>query len=84
MPVSGNTNAGPGLAFVGCEISAGASASSGGGSGHAHAHAKRWEVVIAGKRIKTVSKGHLIAQDGHWRWTLSDRSLSALLAGACP
>jgi hypothetical protein len=37
-----------------------------------------------GKRIKIVSKGHLIAPEGHWRWTLSQRSLSALLAGACP
>jgi aminocarboxymuconate-semialdehyde decarboxylase len=56
-----------GIAFVGCEISAGASASSGGGSGHAghaHTHAKRWEVVIAGKRIKTVDvHAHCIVPD---------------------
>jgi hypothetical protein len=38
----------------------------------------------SGKRIKIVDKGHLIAQDGKWRWTLSERSLSAFLAGACP
>ena len=53
--------------FTDCEftaaISAGASASSGGGSGHAHAH-KRWEVVIAGKRIKTVDvHAHCIVPD---------------------
>jgi hypothetical protein len=28
--------------------------------------------------------GHLIAQDGQWRWTLSRRSFMAMLAGACP
>jgi aminocarboxymuconate-semialdehyde decarboxylase len=53
---------GAGLVFTGCEISAGASAASGGGGatgGHAHGHGhtearRRWEVVIAGKRVKTV------------------------------
>ena len=47
-PTSGTS----GIAFVHCEISAGADPGSSGG-GHAHAH-RRWEVVIAGKRIKTV------------------------------
>jgi aminocarboxymuconate-semialdehyde decarboxylase len=65
MPIS--TDASAGLVFTGCEISAGAGASSGGGSGHAghaHAHAKRWEVVIAGKRIKTVDvHAHCIVPD---------------------
>jgi hypothetical protein len=28
--------------------------------------------------------GHLIAQDGHWRWTLSAQSLDALSKGNCP
>ena len=64
MPKSGDL---PGtIAFVGCEITAGAAASSGGGSGaHAHAHAqRRWEVVIAGKRIKTVDvHAHCIVPD---------------------
>src|SRR2546425_13117676 len=48
-----------GIVFTDCEftagVSAGASASSGGGgasSGHAHAKS-RWEVVVAGKRVKT-------------------------------
>jgi aminocarboxymuconate-semialdehyde decarboxylase len=64
MPKSGDL---PGtIAFVGCEITAGAAASSGGGSGaHAHANAqRRWEVVIAGKRIKTVDvHAHCIVPD---------------------
>jgi aminocarboxymuconate-semialdehyde decarboxylase len=66
MPTSTDFPAGGGLIFTGCEISAGASASSGGGSGsgHAHAHAHRWEVVIAGKRIKTVDvHAHCIVPD---------------------
>src|SRR6185369_11202938 len=57
------------IVFTGCEfmasVSSGASASAGGGSGaHGHAHAKRWEVVIAGKRIKTVDvHAHCIVPD---------------------
>ena len=51
MPISGIMNTGPILAFVDCEIDAGADA--GDGSGHLHAHARR-EVVISGKRVKTV------------------------------
>ena len=63
MPKSGDL---PGtIAFVGCEISAGAAAGPGGGSGgRVHAHARRWEVVIAGKRIKTVDvHAHCIVPD---------------------
>jgi aminocarboxymuconate-semialdehyde decarboxylase len=66
MPITPDLTASGGLVFTGCEISAGAAASSGGGSGagHAHAHAKRWEVVIAGKRIKTVDvHAHCIVPD---------------------
>ena len=37
-----------------------------------------------GHRVRTTDTGHLVAQEGRWRWTLSQRSLSALLAGACP
>src|SRR5262249_20125502 len=37
-----------------------------------------------GDRMRTTDTGHLVAQEGQWRWTLSQRSLSALLAGACP
>jgi len=68
MPIGPDTSGG--LVFTGCEISAGASASSGGGSAHAHAHAhahthaKRWEVVIAGKRVKTVDvHAHCVVPD---------------------
>ena len=59
------------IVFTDCEftaaVSAGASASSGGGSassgGRAHAH-PRWEVVVAGKRIKTVDvHAHCIVPD---------------------
>ena len=31
-----------------------------------------------------VSTGHLIAEDGHWRWTLSANSFDTLKRGACP
>jgi hypothetical protein len=49
--------------------------------------AVRYEMSIpdaSGHRMTITDTGHLIAQDGHWRWTLSQSSLSALLAGACP
>jgi aminocarboxymuconate-semialdehyde decarboxylase len=61
-----------GIMFTGCEftasVSAGASASaggSGGSAGHGHAHEqRRWEVVIAGKRIKTIDvHAHCIVPD---------------------
>ena len=50
MATSGNL---PGIAFVGCDISAGAAAGAGGGSAQPHAHGRR-EVVVNGKRVKTV------------------------------
>jgi aminocarboxymuconate-semialdehyde decarboxylase len=64
--MSTNTDAGTngtaGIAFVDCEFSAGAGARSGGGT-HTHAH-RRWEVVIAGKRVKTVDvHAHCIVPD---------------------
>ena len=31
-----------------------------------------------------VSTGHLIAQEGHWRWTLSKASFDLLSGGSCP
>ena len=37
-----------------------------------------------GDRMRITDTGHLVAQGGQWRWTLSQRSLSAFLAGACP
>jgi len=56
-----------GIAFVDCEITAGASAGPGGGSsggsGHAHAHGRR-EVVVNGKRVKTIDvHAHCIVPD---------------------
>ena len=57
-PTSGTAS----IAFVDCEISAAASPSTN-GSVHAHAH-RRWEVVIAGKRIKTVDvHAHCVVPD---------------------
>ncbi|SRR6266540_1230464 len=49
--------------------------------------AVRYEMSIPdanGDRMRVSDTGHLIAQDGEWRWTLSPQSLSALLAGVCP
>ena len=61
MPISGTMHTGPSLAFVGCEISA--SAGAGGGSGHAQAHSRR-EVVVSGKRVKTIDvHAHCIVPD---------------------
>ena len=51
MPIRGSMNTGPILAFVDCEIEGGAGG--GGGSGQVQAHGRR-EVVISGKRVKTV------------------------------
>ena len=57
-PTSGTAS----IAFVDCEISAGVGPTSGGGV-HTHAH-RRWEVVIAGKRVKTVDvHAHCIVPD---------------------
>src|SRR6266852_5369769 len=59
MPISETMNTGPRLAFVGCEISA--SAGAGGGSGQAHG---RREVVVSGKRVKTIDvHAHCIVPD---------------------
>src|ERR687887_1624411 len=63
MPISGTMNTDPRLAFVGCEISADASAGAGGDSGQPHAHGRR-EVVVSGKRVKTVDvHAHCIVPD---------------------
>ena len=51
MPISGSIIAGPNLGFVDCGIDA--SAGAGGGSGQVRSQARR-EVVISGKRVKTV------------------------------
>src|ERR671925_1650486 len=53
MPISGTMDTSPRLAFVGCESSVGASAGAGGGAGQAQAQRRR-EVVVSGKRVKTI------------------------------
>ena len=53
MAISGPMNSGPSLAFVDCDISGGGGAGGGGGSGHVQAQGRR-EVVINGKRVKTI------------------------------
>ena len=71
MPASGDHSAGADprteIAFTGCEfvagISAGASAAAGGGGSAPHAHRRR-EVVVNGKRVKTVDvHAHCIVPD---------------------
>jgi hypothetical protein len=55
--------------------------------GKVQTKAVRYEMSIpdaSGHSMTVTDTGHLIAQDGRWRWTLSQASLSALLAGACP
>ena len=53
MPISETMDTGPCLAFVGCAISTAASAGGGGGAGQAQAQGRR-EVVVSGKRVKTI------------------------------
>ena len=66
MPISGTMNTSPRLAFVGCEISAGASAGAGGGGGHAHTQGRR-EVVVSGMHVDGLDP---LAVDRHGQcWT---------------
>jgi hypothetical protein len=44
----------------------------------------RLTVQEAGAPVTVSNVGHLIAQDGHWHWTLSAQSLKLLRAGLCP
>src|SRR5207245_3030194 len=53
MPISETMETGSRLAFVGCAISADVSAGAGGGAGQAQAQGRR-EVVMNGKRVKTI------------------------------
>src|SRR5258707_13625659 len=60
MATSGNL---PGIAFVGCDITAGAAAGAGGGSAQPLAHGRR-EIVVNGKRVKTIDvHAHCIVPD---------------------
>ena len=72
MPISGSIIAGPNLGFIDCGIDA--SAGAGGGSGQVRAQARR-EVVISGKRVKTVDvHAHCIVPEAA---KLIDHSLEA-------
>jgi hypothetical protein len=55
--------------------------------GETETKAVRWRmtVPVPEEEPVTLSRvGHLIAQDGAWRWTLSADSFALLEAGACP
>src|SRR4029078_12488176 len=60
MQTSGEIAGGrhPAIAFTGCEMTAMASAMAGAGASHGHtdthSHARRREVVVNGKRVKTI------------------------------
>ncbi|MCS5606904.1 MAG: amidohydrolase family protein, partial [Alphaproteobacteria bacterium] len=72
MPISGSIIAGPNLGFIDCGIDA--SAGAGGDSGQVRAQARR-EVVISGKRVKTVDvHAHCIVPEAA---KLIDHSLEA-------
>ena len=72
MPISGSMNTGPNLGFVDCGIDASAGAA--GGSGQVSTQARR-EVVISGKRVKTVDvHAHCIVPEAA---KLIDHSLEA-------
>lgn len=46
-----------------------------------------WRLVVRppnGDPITLARKGHLIAQDGQWRWTLSQKSFASFREGICP
>jgi hypothetical protein len=47
-----------------------------------------WKLIVpspgGGDPLTLTRKGHLIAEDGEWRWTLSRKSLDSFRAGVCP
>jgi hypothetical protein len=55
--------------------------------GRTQTKAVRWRLTIPqpGSEPVTLSRtGHLVAQDGRWRWTLSPASFASLRGGNCP
>ena len=56
--------------------------------GRTQTKAVNWRLVVrppdGGDPITINRKGHLIAQDGEWRWTLSPKSFASFRAGICP
>jgi hypothetical protein len=57
------------------------------GLGPTETKAVRWQMTVPvpdEEPLKLARTGHLIAQDGKWRWTLSADSFALLEAGDCP
>lgn len=52
--------------------------------GQTKTKAVKYEIDFHDGGDPIVSTGHLIAQDGHWRWTLSPKSFSSFSSGSCP
>lgn len=55
--------------------------------GRTDTKAVRWEMTVGAPDedpLTLADTGHLIAQDGQWRWTLSADSFALLEAGNCP
>jgi hypothetical protein len=56
--------------------------------GRTQTKAVNWRLTVhppnGGDAITLSRKGHLIAEDGEWRWTLSKKSLASFRAGVCP
>jgi hypothetical protein len=55
--------------------------------GKTRTKAVRWRMTVPQPGMRPVTydrTGHLIAQDGKWRWTLSPSSFASYRAGVCP
>lgn len=55
--------------------------------GRTQTKAVRWRMTVeepGGPRETYSRTGHLVAQDGRWRWTLSKSSFASFRAGVCP
>jgi hypothetical protein len=54
--------------------------------GRTRTKAVSWRLTVqeAGSPVTVSNVGHLIAEDGHWHWTLTAQSLKLLRAGLCP
>ena len=44
----------------------------------------RITVSLGGDPERITGTGHLLAEDGAWRWILNDRDFKAYRAGRCP
>ena len=55
--------------------------------GRTKTKAVSWKMIVHppdGADYTLARKGHLIAEDGEWRWTLTPKSLASYRAGVCP